>query len=217
MLLLFDLDGVLVTAGVGDTQAGREIIRIHPELDGLLQPFDFPVGVLSHRSRREVSQILDVLRFDSLDSRFVFSANDIAFGNPTPGRIVSLLRHGARKSRILAQLFSRYGIEPNDVIFIDDREENVDDMARAGVGLAIHVPAARLENDRILTYAPEELVETIGAWADTSPREKYQVALTGHDYPVSSKMFSGVTMEDRNGELFARIRRLRRRLPFVGA
>ena len=217
MLLLLDLDGVLVTDGVGDTRAGREILRVHPELDTLLQSFCFPIGVLSHRSRREVSQILDVLQCDSIDPRFIFSANDIAFGNPTPRRIISLLRYGARKSRILAYLSSRYGIGSHDVIFVDDREENVNDMAMAGVGLAIHVPAARLENDSISTYAPEELVKTIETWADMLPRKRRRIAMTRHDYPVGPKMFSGVTMEDRNGELFARIRRIRRRLPFVDA
>lgn len=217
MLLLFDLDGVLVTDGKGDTRAGREIVRIHPDLDALLQPFDFPVGVLSHRSRREVLQILDVLQLGSLDPAFIFSANDIAFSSPTPRRIVSLVRHGVRKSRILAHLSSRFGIESHNVAFVDDREENVADMSMAGVGLAVHVPAARLENGRVLTYAPEELVKAIGAWIDTSPRTKRRVALGRHELPVNPQMFSGVRMEDRNGELFARIRRLRRRLPYIGS
>ncbi len=210
MLLLFDLDGVLVSNGSGDTRPGQEILRVHPHLEKFLQGLECSIGVLSHRSRGEVLQILDVLDYDSIDNRFVFTANDIAFRYPTPQRLFSLVSTGLRKSRILKYLEVKHRIEAAEVAFVDDRRENALDMHDCGVGLSIQVPPARFENGAVFSYDPSALGRELLAWRRAEGGTGRFVELPEVRIDQIDAMFSGRVMVERGVQVFSRIRKIRR-------
>ena len=215
MLLLLDLDGVLVSDGEGDTCVGKEILCIHPGLKNYLRTLDFPVAVLTHRSRKEASQIVKTLELDGVELLEVFTANDIAFRRLTPGRFLSLLRFGARKSRIIPYIQARWKVNPEDIAFVDDRKENVIDMVRVGVGLGVHVPAARFLGDQrtVSTFDMEDLMAQIQDWSDSKGQKgsgARMISLKPIQIPQQQGMFSGVVMQESGLQIFKRIRGLRR-------
>jgi phosphoglycolate phosphatase-like HAD superfamily hydrolase len=215
MVLLFDLDGVLVSDGKGDTKIGKEILIVHPELGNKLKGMEVPVGIVTHRSRQEAKQIMSVLRFEGNTSLGVFTGNDIAFRNPTLKRLISLVVSGARKSRIIPYLVAQKGIDPADIVFIDDRKENAKDMYSAGIGLAVHVPAARfLDNDQVLTFDPDRLINEIQSWQEQKSRDTGQfrklISLEAEYFPKTSEMFSGIEMTESGVQVFQRVRKIRK-------
>lgn len=209
-LLLIDLDGVLVTDGTGDTRIDREILKIHQDLGKEIDGFGHPVAVLTHRSRHEALQVTAVLGLDTKELAGVFSANEIVFSDLSIKGLVSLLRRGSRKSRILPYITRHLNISPENIVFIDDRRKNVDDMASQGVGLAIKVPSARLQDDnRLLTFDLSGTLERIRLWFKEENKERGKALVIEVDPVVletTSHLSSGIKLRRLQGDIYGRIR-----------
>jgi len=211
-LLLIDLDGVLVTEGKGDLRIGKEILRVHQNLAAELDAFTFPIAILTHRSRCEAHQLIAALGLETMELAGVFSANDIVFSDLSVNGFFSLLYRGSKKSRILPSIFRRLNVHAANIAFIDDMRGNVEDMAAHGVGLAVKVPSARLQDENnLLTFDLSDILSRIQAWLQQNGGEKkYREMRIIEVAPVllevSSQMSSGVKLRRQPGDLYGRIR-----------
>jgi hypothetical protein len=138
-LLLLDLDGVVVFETVPPQAAKLEIILLHDMLDQILVDLGLPVIVVTHRSRAEAAFILRTASLTGRGIAGVIAAEDI-FGVSlsSPRR---LLRHGLQKSRILPKLERQFHVARNEIAFIDDRRDILEDAVRNGLGLGLHAPS----------------------------------------------------------------------------
>ncbi len=212
-LLLIDLDGVLVIDDKGDSRIGQEILRVHRNLAVELDAFSFPVAILTHRSRHEAYQLIAALGLEPGRLAGVFSVNDIVFCNLSVNGVFSLLYRGSRKSRILPLISRRLNVLAANIAFIDDRQENVNDMSAHGVGLAVKVPSARLQDgNNLLTFDLTETLSRIQAWLQNSGREngeyreKQIIEVPPVLLEVSSQLYSGVKLQRQQGDFYGRIR-----------
>ncbi len=209
-LLLIDLDGVLVTGGNGDSRIGQEILRVHPNLAAELDAFTFPIAILTHRSRHEAHQLIATLGLETGKLAGVFSANDIVFSDLSVNGFFSLLYRGSRKSRILPSIFRRLNVHAANIAFIDDKRGNVEDMAAHGVGLAVKVPSARLQDkNNLLTFDLSDALSRIQAWLQNGGgkyREIQIIEVAPVLLEVSSQFSSGVKLQRQQGDLYGRIR-----------
>jgi 3-deoxy-D-manno-octulosonate 8-phosphate phosphatase KdsC-like HAD superfamily phosphatase len=215
-LLLIDLDGVLVTDGNGDSRVGQEILRVHRGLVAELTAFAFPVAILTHRSRHEAHQLIAALGLEAGDLAGVFSANDIVFSDLSVNGFFSLLYGGSRKSRILPFISRRLNVHAENIAFIDDRWRNVEDMAAHGVGLAVKVPSARLQdNNDLLTFDLSDTLSRIQVFLQNSEKE-YQERQIIEAAPVllavSNQLSSGVKLQRQPGDFYGRIRWMLKRI-----
>lgn len=158
-LLLLDLDGVLVLEGVPPLTAGRELLRLHPDL-ALLDALDMPMAVLTHRSRREAERILAAIGFNATRLVAVVSAQDILSEALRQGDVLVLLRGGLAKRHALSLIERTTGIGRNDIAMIDDRDINLRSLLDAGLGYALLAPSAVAEDGASLTtFELEQAVE----------------------------------------------------------
>ena len=164
-LLLLDLDGVLVTDGVGDTKVGSEIIAIHPNLIEQLEALSVPIAILTHRSRGEALQIIQALDLSNHKFLGIFTANDIFIYGLRFKGVSFLIKNGSRKSIVLSYINKRFNIPAANIAFIDDRLGNVEDLLDAGVGLGINVPAAKvIEGGKIETFELSKALDQVETW-----------------------------------------------------
>lgn len=140
-LLLLDLDGVVVMEVAPPHVLKLEIILLHELLDEILCSIGVPVVVLTHRSRAEAYLILQSAGLTSRAVAGVCAAEDILKAALKSGRRWFLLWHGLKKSWILAEVERRYGVARRDIAFVDDKHDNLEDMLRNGIGLAILAPS----------------------------------------------------------------------------
>lgn len=209
-LLLIDLDGVLVTGGKEDCRIGQEILRVHQNLATEFDAFTFPIAILTHRSRHEAHQLIAALGLETEKLAGVFSASDIVSSDLSVNGLFSLLYCGSRKSRILPSISRRLNIPAANIAFIDDRWENVEDMAAHGVGLAVKVPSARLQDEKsLLTFDLSDTLSRIQAWLQNEEKEHREMQ-TIEVAPVLleaySQHFSSVKLQRQRGDLYGRIR-----------
>ncbi len=187
-LLLIDLDGVLVTGSNGDSRIGQEILRVHPNLAAELDAFTFPIAILTHRCRHEAHQLIAALGLETGKLAGVFSANDIVFSDLSVNGFFSLLYRGSRKSRILPSISRRLNVHAANIVFIDDKRGNVEDMAAHGVGLTVKVPSINTIFAAILCRAFRHGYKTEGG--NTGKCKSSRLPLFSWKFPVNSLVAS---------------------------
>ena len=138
-LLLVDLDGILIIGGE-QKEDNREVIRLHNNAAELIHEYGESIAILTHRNYSEARLILDTLGINIEKIVGCYAANQITRSAIVNGKFRSLLRHGLYKSYILPHIQRKYGIKPENVAILDDRKENLDDMALNGVGLTMLGP-----------------------------------------------------------------------------
>lgn len=163
-VLLLDIDGVLLYEVPASAHGEQEVIRLHGRLAGCLWPFRKRVFVLTHRSRREAHELLQCAGIDRGLVEYCFTADDMLSAALRSWQIPALLRAGLRKSLILPRLRERYGIEPQDVCFVDDRAENLQEMLNAGVGYGLHAPSELRPDGALVTFDFADVVARFQDW-----------------------------------------------------
>lgn len=157
-LILFDLDGVLVSDGNSDTNVGSEIIYIHPPLVERLVSDGYDVALLTHRTKNEAHQIMIAAGLEHLRA---YSVNDIFFASLKKGNFLEVFTKGNKKSYVLKDVCQQFNIAARDIIFIDDRLHNVKDLSDAGIGLGVHVVSAVVSGDRLKSFDTDSLLALI--------------------------------------------------------
>jgi hypothetical protein len=164
-MILLDLDGVVVFEAEPPFFSAREIILLHRNLKAEIEALGMPAVILTHRSRREAQHILAGIGLCVPTSlAAVIAAEDIFLAGVryAPKR---MLNHGLRKDLILPALERRFSIHRSQIIFIDDRIDNLQDLLSAGLGLAIHAPSY-LTNDgqSLMSFDLVQAFSAIRCW-----------------------------------------------------
>ena len=162
-LLLLDLDGVIVFEVAPPHVQNLELILLHDLLINGLKTLGVPVVVLTHRSRAEAAVILQSAGLQG-DVAGLMAAEDIlgaAFAYGTPWQV---LRKGLRKSWALPAIERRYRIDRKNMAFIDDRLDNIEDLAGNGVGIALHVPSGINDDGSLISFEFEQVVRVLRDW-----------------------------------------------------
>ncbi len=139
-MLLLDLDCVTIYGGDPRDGIGKEIYLLHPELSTALNRLDWPVVLLTHRSRRDADLIRSYLEehhcqfVDCVSSRELFRSALLSFN------FVKLFTKGLTKSFALSLLEKKYEITRDRMILIDDRLENLKELTNNGMKYAVLAP-----------------------------------------------------------------------------
>jgi hypothetical protein len=168
-MLLLDLDGVVVFEHGPPWLERREIIRLHDELATLLRRLGAQLVVLTHRSRAEASRVLQAADIPRHMLADVMAAEDLFVAGLRHGGLCKMLRHGLLKSLVLPELEARHGIPRGDMIFVDDRLDNLQDLLAHGLGLALHAPSAVTADGGLVTFDAADILMIVNGWlADRS-------------------------------------------------
>jgi hypothetical protein len=168
-LLLLDLDGVVVYEMAPPHVQKLELVLLHDLLINALQELDVPVVVLTHRSRAEATVILNSAGLENAVAGLM-AAEDIlkaafAFGTPW-----QLLRKGLRKSWVLPAVERRYRVQRQNIAFIDDRLDNIEDLVSNGVGVALHAPSRMNFDGSLISFDFAQAARMLQDWTgDRSP------------------------------------------------
>lgn len=185
-LLLLDLDGVVILELTPPHVIEMEIILLHELLDDLLSQIGIPVVILTHRSRAEAKLILQSANIRDIAG--IIAAEDI-FKAALKCKPWRLLRDGLRKSWALKTIEQRYGINRQNIAFIDDRQHILDDMMSNGLGLAILAPSVIAPDGSSLeSFDFGQLIDTIKGW----DRSKSFVCLNSHHILIEEWRRTGV-------------------------
>jgi hypothetical protein len=172
-MILLDLDGVLVFEADPPFVSSREIILLHQNLEAEIAALGMPVVILTHRSQREARQILAATSLTVPTSlAAVIAAEDLFLAGIRYGAR-RMFSHGLRKDLVLPALERRFSIHRSQIVFIDDRVDNLQDLLTAGLGLAIHAPSY-LADDRqsLMTFDLADAFSAIRSWhRGASPAE----------------------------------------------
>ena len=161
--VVLDIDGVLVLETSAGSTAGEEIIVLHEGLESRLEDLNVEVVFLTHRSRPEAGAILGAAGLGPRWLRRCLCANDIFASAVSSGQWLRLARHGMRKSLALPCLRKRFGVDPQNCLFIDDRIDNVIDMCGRGIGLGAVAPSAVDPAGVVTTFDFDEIAAIVNA------------------------------------------------------
>ena len=207
-MLLLDLDGVVVFEAEPPAVAKTELLLLHETIGAQVTALGIPIVVLTHRSRREAHQILSAAGLRDGGLAGIVAAEDLFLAGlryaPT-----QMLRRGLRKDLVLPVLERRYGITRSRVAFIDDRMDNLDDLLRAGLGLALHAPSELLPDGRLLTFHLDDALSELGAWTEASPTGRL-VKLPPRDLVMAPWRLTGLTTAAHGRHVFNSARRVGR-------
>jgi hypothetical protein len=163
-LLLLDLDGVIVFELAPPYVIEMEIILLHQLIDDVLREIEVPVVILTHRSRAEAKVILQSAGIQDVVAGII-AAEDI-FKAACLSQPWRLFRDGLRKSWALATVERRYGINRQNIAFIDDRQDNITDMMSNSVGLAILAPSGIIaDGSGIESFDIGQMIQTLKEWS----------------------------------------------------
>jgi hypothetical protein len=168
-LLLLDLDGVVVYEMAPPHVQKLELVLLHDQLTNVLQAFDVPVIVLTHRSRAEAAVILNAAGLDNAMTGLM-AAEDILNAALAYGTPWQLLRKGLRKSWVLPAVERRYRVHRENIAFIDDRLDNIQDLVGSGVGVALHAPSRMNDDGSLISFDFGQAVRMLRDWTgDRTP------------------------------------------------
>jgi hypothetical protein len=162
-LLLLDLDGVVVYEMAPPRVQKLELILLHDLLANALQTLGVPVVVLTHRSRAEAAVILGSAGLEK-GVAGIIAAEDILNAAFAHGTLWQLLRKGLRKSWALPAIERRYQVDRKNVAFIDDRMDNIEDLVRNGVGVALHAPSGIADDGSLISFDFGQAVRILREW-----------------------------------------------------
>jgi len=207
-VLLFDLDGVLITTLASAVEPSHALLRLHPDLTDVLHDREITIGIITHRTREQALRILDVLDFTPSHPRLLVSANDLGYAGMTSLRPLRLLRYGLLKSLALPLLRRRLGILPHQIAVIDDKDENLKDLFGAGCGLTMKAPSKEVVTARAtVCFDLMEAIDHFQRWSQTKQRR--EITLTEHPRHLGDWSATGIQSDLRNEQtLFSRARRL---------
>jgi hypothetical protein len=204
-LLLLDLDGVVVLESPVD---GRlELLRLHRDLAASILRFGCDVVVLTHRSAAEARTILRAAGLPLAGLRDVITAETILVEALRRGEIGTLLRRGLRKSLVLSVVEKRFGVERSRIAFIDDRVDNLDDLAAQGLGLAMLAPSHHFGASRMVTFEIAQAAEAFLAWTRVCVAGT-RIHLPGVEVEVEPWRRSGLCTTVEGRSIFNRVRKI---------
>ena len=71
-MVMFDLDGVLVVEDSRQALSKQQVFLLHQDAETIFDKFAAPVGVLTHRPRREARAILSAAGIDDSDLCLIY-------------------------------------------------------------------------------------------------------------------------------------------------
>ena len=169
--LLLDLDGVVVFEIGPPLLPDLEILLLQEDITHSIATLDAAVVILTHRSRAEADRILRAARIAPETLGGVMAAEDLLIAAARHRQLGRMLRDGLRKSLILPEVERRFGVPRQRTALIDDRIDNVQDMAARGLGLALHVPSEVVpDGESILTFDLSSTLQIFQDWTKGAPK-----------------------------------------------
>ena len=211
-VLLLDLDGVVVHECGRDGAGDREILILHRDLKASLANAVRHTFVVTHRSRREATRICEVAGLEAGGSMSLIAAEDLLREACARLRVRELARFGLRKTFALSIAERLAGAGPDDLVVVDDRQQNLDPLLAAGIGLAMKAPPVGwLDRGTLLTFDLAEALESLPAWYGGRASRR-QIDLPPIDRALEPWQQSGRSTVSLNNHLFNRARRIARGL-----
>jgi len=165
-LLLLDLDGVCALETTLAGESVVEIFKLHEGLGEEIAALNFPVAVITHRSRKEALRILSAIGVNIGGIRGVFTAEDFLFASL--GKPLDLFRRGLKKSAALPAIERKFGIDRARMAIIDDRDDVLQDLRSNGLGLCMQAPGQIAEPaDGLVSFEFSEAVRVFMEWRQT--------------------------------------------------
>ncbi|HTJ56938.1 MAG TPA: HAD family hydrolase [Devosiaceae bacterium] len=209
IVLVLDLDGVVVFEATPPAWVRAELLLLHRELTSVIAELGVDVAILTHRSRREADRILHSAGIVEGERLRLFSAEDLFRAGRQRGGWRGLWAGGLKKSAVVPEIELLFGVARSDIVFVDDRLDNVDDLLQAGIGLAMLAPSALAADGSLTSFSISEVTDVIGRWRD-GQMEARMVALTAVSSGVEAWQSTGVHIRDESLHLFNGIRRIAR-------
>jgi|GEM_PF-1951601 hypothetical protein len=212
--MLVDLDGVLIAVDRAKADGKQELLKVHENLQSVIWALKIPVCILTHRSKKEAGHILKALNMKRSDFESVFTANDLLLSAVKTGAFFSLFKDGLRKSLILPTVEKNLGIHRRNLVFIDDRPENLDDMEQNGIGLTILAPGAKRTKTGMVVFELEKVANHIKSWNRSLPaaeKPTQRVMLKAIQKPFSKWRCTGIFLPERDQSYFGRLRQASKR------
>ncbi|HBR97885.1 MAG TPA: hypothetical protein DD979_10975 [Gammaproteobacteria bacterium] len=139
-LLLLDLDCVTLYGGNPRDGLPPEVYLLHPDLPDTLAQFGAPVVLLTHRSREDADYLNRCLQAHGVVVQGIVSARELFLSALRQGKIRLLVNKGLSKSLALDWLERRYDCKRTDMVLIDDRAENLQELCDNGMQAGILAP-----------------------------------------------------------------------------
>jgi hypothetical protein len=215
-LLLLDLDGVVVFESGPPLLQQLEILRLHDELNPLLDQLDGAVVILTHRSRAEAARILQAAGVNLSRLAGIMAAEDLLRAGFRQGGPIGLIRWGLRKSWILPVVEQRFGVSRGHTAFIDDRLDNLHDLLDHGLGLALHAPSdVTATGQSLISFDFRAALDHVAAWREGRSGEKL-VSLAPKEFLLGDWQRTGLHTKKQGRHVFNAARRIGRmvRQPF---
>ncbi len=166
VLVLSDLDGVLVVEDSRQAANKQQFFLLHQDSETIVDKFAAPVGVLTHRPRREARAILSATGIDHSGLCLIYCAEDLLRLAIRRGRLFELLHAGLKKSYAVLDIGQRLKISPDRICVIDDRAAIIRDMESHGVGLRLHVEQeSMLASGGLVRFDPDQVSAIFKQWA----------------------------------------------------
>ena len=166
-LLLLDLDCVTIYGGSPRDALSAEIYLLHSELPAALDQLGWRVILLTHRSQRDANLIRSYLEEygcqfeDCISARQLFSAAVLELS------FLKLLTTGLSKSFALGFLEKKYSVKRDQMILVDDRPENIEELIRGGMKCGVLAPFELFdqtqEESKVNTFDFQQIVNWIKA------------------------------------------------------
>lgn len=164
-ILLFDIDGVLVSECKDRNNGHRALFKLHTDPAGILDSLCLPYGFLTHRSRHEAQRIIAALGIHPGKATILVCANDMVGEALRSGKLLSLLSRGILKNYAIPLVCRRLKLRPESIAVIDDLQINLDRLNEEHVGLLIKAPGSNLVGSKeAISFDPSELSACIESW-----------------------------------------------------
>ena len=147
-MLLLDLDCVTIYGGNPRDGLDSKIRLLHPDLSNEISKLALPVVMLTHRSKQDADYIRDKLAALNINIQDLVSSRELFLSALWRFKFAELIKTGLSKSYALDWLERRHAVGRDQMVLIDDRRENLQELINAGAQKGILAPFVDKSDDK---------------------------------------------------------------------
>lgn len=167
-VLLLDLDCVTIYGGNPRDGLSPQVYQLHPDMAGLMRGINLKVVLFTHRSKQESELILRFFERQGIQFSACISAKELFYSALAQCRFLDLLSRGLSKKHGIRRVARQFKTSADNLVLIDDRLENLQDVLKEGTCHAIHAPFQKTP-DGVRTFEFSELLEILRSDLKTRP------------------------------------------------
>jgi hypothetical protein len=145
----------------------------------------------------------------------IFTAEDLWLRAVCRKSFFSLLRSGVRKSLLVPVVAAQFSVRPSEIAFLDDRLENIRDMASSGVGLNMLAPRARIQGNNLVSFDLDSVLREVLEWSNKDGNRKtdgLQTEIPAATRTVGNWCHTGLFLHGPKMQIFNRLRSTLRKI-----